>query len=185
MSTRKIIFIDRDGVINKDPGGWTEFNYVTSWKQFIFIPRALAALKKLRRAGYHIIVMSNQAGISKGYYSLRKLEEINRKMLAEIKKSCAALDRVYYCVHQNSDNCGCRKPKTGLFKQAQKDLGIKAKGKFFVGDGRMDVEAGKKMKMKTILVLSGKSPLNGIEKWKTKPDYIFNDLWEAAEFILK
>ena len=86
---KKIIFIDRDGVINKDPGGWTQYSYVTSCEEFIFLPDAIKALKNLNKAGYDIVVISNQAGISKGYYTEKQLSQINQKMIGEIEKKGA------------------------------------------------------------------------------------------------
>lgn len=185
LKSNHVIFIDRDGVINKDPGGWTRYNYVTRWKDFIFLPNAIKALKKLNEAGYDIVVASNQAGISKGYYSKKQLDRINQKMIKEIEKEGVRLKKVYYCLHQDSDNCDCRKPKTGLFKQAERELGIKATGNYFVGDGKTDIEAGKKMNMKTALVLSGKTDLEKVDSWSIKPDYIFEDLSETVNFVLK
>ena len=183
--SKKFIFIDRDGVINKDPGGWTKYNYVTKWEEFKFLPNSIKALKKLNETGYKIVVMSNQAGISKGYYTEEKLNEINRKMIEGITKNGAKLEKVYYCIHQDSDNCNCRKPKTGLFKIAEKKLKIKLRSMFFIGDGKMDMEAGRNMGMRTLLVLSGKTSLEDIRGWEKQPDYIFNDLFEAVNFILK
>jgi len=181
----KTIFIDRDGVINKDPGGWTEHNYVTSWKDFHFLPGAKAAIRVLNHAGYDIVVISNQAGVGRGFYSEEKLEFINRNMLDEIKRSGGRIKRTYYCIHRKDDDCDCRKPKTGLFGKAEKELGITARGACFIGDGVMDVAAGKKAGMRTMLVLSGKSRPGDIKKWKAKPDFVFKDLREAASFILK
>ena len=182
---RKIIFLDRDGVINKDPGGWTKYSYVTHWEYFKFLPNSVKALKKLNDAGYDIVLISNQGGISKGHYTEEGLREINKKMIAELEKKGAKIKKTYYCIHQNSDNCDCRKPMTGLFRQAEKELKIKAKGTFFIGDGKMDVEAAEKMGLKSILVLSGKSYLAGVRDWEVKPDYIFDNLSEAVNFILK
>ena len=182
---KKVIFLDRDGVINKDPGGWTEYNYVTTWEEFIFLPNSIKALRRLNDAGYDIVVASNQAGISKGYYTRSQLDKINQDMIKEIEENGAKLKKVYYCLHQDSDNCDCRKPKIGLFKQAERELGVKAAGNYFVGDGKMDIEAGKKMNMKTVLVLSGKTDLKKVNSWSIKPDYIFRDLSEAVRFILK
>ncbi len=182
---KKVIFIDRDGVINKDPGGWTEYNYVTTWEEFIFLPNSIKALGKLNDAGYDIVVVSNQAGVSKGYYSKKRLDKINQKMIKEIEKEGIRLKKAYYCIHQDSDNCDCRKPKTGLFRQAEKELGVKARSNYFVGDGKMDVEAGKKIGMKTILVLSGKTNLEDVGNWDIKPDFIFGNLLETVNFILE
>jgi len=182
---KRVIFIDRDGVINKDPGGWTKHNYVTRWEDFIFLPSSKEAIKRLSDAGFDIIVISNQAGIAKGHYSESELNIVNANMLSEINKAGGSIRKVYYCVHQDSDNCDCRKPKIGLFKRAEKELGVKAHSTYFIGDGRTDVEAGKKIGLKTILVLSGKTNLEDVEKWEIKPSHIFRNLSEAARFILK
>ena len=83
---RKVIFIDRDGVINKDPGGWTEYNYVTQWEDFHFLPGVLEALSILKKNGIKVLVASNQGGVNKGYYSREKLDEITGLMLKEVKE---------------------------------------------------------------------------------------------------
>ena len=184
MKGKKIIFIDRDGVINKDPGGWTEHGYVTKWEDFYFIQGAKEALRKLADEGYMIAVISNQAGISKKYYSKEILDDVTGKMLKEIGEAGRNI-KTYYCLHQNSDNCDCRKPKTGLFRQAEKELGIAAAGNFFIGDNRTDVAAGMAMGLKTIVVLSGKTALEEMREWEIKPDYIVDNLEEAVIFILK
>ena len=180
----KIIFIDRDGVINKDPGGWTEHNYVTRWEDFHFIPGSKEAISRLSRAGYRIIIVSNQAGISKGYYTERELDGVTGNMLKELERSGGRIEKVYYCVHQDSDNCDCRKPKAGMFERAEKELGVSAAGNFFIGDAKTDVEAGNGKGLKTVLVLSGKTDLEALGGWGFKPDYIFDDLLEAVNFIL-
>lgn len=182
---KKIIFIDRDGVINKDPGGWTEHSYVTRREDFIFLKGAKEGILALSRAGYEIVVISNQAGVAKGHYSEKELKEINDNMLNEISRFGGRIKKVYYCIHQPSDNCDCRKPKTGLFERAERELGIKPRSSYFIGDGKTDIEAGKRARLKTILVLSGKSNSRDIASWEIKPDHIFPGLLEAAEFIIK
>ncbi|MDD5135998.1 MAG: HAD family hydrolase [Candidatus Omnitrophica bacterium] len=179
------IFIDRDGVINKDPGGWTEHSYVTNREDFHFLPGAKEALRLLNDNGYDIIIISNQGGVSKKFFSESALNEVTGKMLDELKEAGVRIEKVYYCVHQDSDNCDCRKPKTGLFRQAEEELGITAKGHYFIGDGKMDVEAGRRAGLKTVLVLSGKASLEAIDAWETKPDHIVGDLMEAVEAIVK
>ena len=181
---KKTIFIDRDGVINKDPGGWTEHSYVTRRDDLIFLPNSKEALRKLTEAGFEIIVISNQAGISKGHYTKEKLEEVTRKMTEEIEKNGSRLKKVYYCVHQNSDNCDCRKPKTGLFERAEAELGVQAAGSFFIGDGKTDIEVGLAKGLRTVLVLSGKTDLEKLRGWDIKPDFIFDNLLDAVNFII-
>lgn len=182
---KKVIFIDRDGVINKDPGGWTTHSYVTAWKDFHFLRGSKAAIRKLNRGGYSIVMISNQAGVSKGFYSEKKLKMINKRMLEEIRKSGGHIRKTYYCIHQDKDNCGCRKPKKGLFRMAERELGVKAGGAYFIGDGRVDVEAGKNAGMRTVLLLSGKTDIKDLKGWRVRPDFIFNDLADAVNFIIK
>lgn len=185
MKNKKVVFIDRDGVINKDPGGWTEHSYVTKWEEFHFLPGAKEALKKLYENGYDIIIISNQGGVSKKFFSQAALDKVTAKMLREIEDTGTKIKKIYYCVHQESDNCDCRKPKAGMFRQAERDLGIKAAGSYFIGDGKVDVDAGKAMGLRTALVLSGKTPPEDLQVWESKPDHIFKDLSEAAEFIVR
>ena len=101
----KVIFIDRDGVINRDPGGWTPHSYVTRWEDFYFLPGSVEALKKLKRARYEIVVISNQAGVGRGLYTEKKLDEISANMHAEIEKNGAKIKKIYYCIHHPDDNC--------------------------------------------------------------------------------
>ncbi len=186
----KIIFLDRDGVINRDPGFG---GYITSWDEFEFLPGALEALKKLSQAGFEVIVISNQAGVAKGLYTLEDLDEITKNMLKEVEKSGARIHAVHYCPHRDEDNCSCRKPKTGLFAQATKDLqaspirnrrfsnGVHFTDSFFVGDNRRDILAGKAIGCKTIFVLSGNTKLKDLD---VKPDFVARDLLNAVNKIV-
>lgn len=175
------IFIDRDGVINRDPGGT---RYVTSWKEFKFLPRAKKAISLLNQKKYPIFVISNQAGVSKGIYSRDALSEITGNMLKELQKFNAKVDGVYYCTHRDEDNCSCRKPKDGLVRSAIKGRRINLKRSFFIGDTIRDVKTAKTAGCKSILVLSGKERLANRKNWEAQPDFIFKDIYEAGEFIL-
>ena len=179
---KKIIFLDRDGVISKYyPGDWTK-----KWEEFCFLPGTKEALKRLTRANYRIVIISNQAGVSKGFFSPKKLKYITKRMKEEVKKSGGKIKKVYYCPHQDKEHCSCRKPKIGLFKRAEKDLGwINFGETFFVGDSETDVLCGKSIGTKTILVLSGKVKSEEETKsWGSQPDYITTDLLSATEIIL-
>lgn len=176
----KAIFLDRDGVINRYPG---DTKYVTSWKEFRFLPNAKKAIALLTGKKYSIFVISNQAGVSKGIYSQDTLNDITKRMLKALEKSGARIDSVYYCTHRDEDNCSCRKPKAGLIKLAIKDRKINLKNSFFIGDTIRDVHAAKAAGCKSILVLSGKEKLPNRDKWQPKPDFFFKDLYEAAKFF--
>ena len=174
----KIIFLDRDGVINRDPGFG---GYVTSWREFEFLPGALEALKKLNQTGYEAIIISNQAGLAKGLYTQSNLDEMTRNMLEKIEQSGGKIRSVHYCPHRDEDNCDCRKPKTGLFFQATKDLQVNFADTFFVGDNRRDMLAGKAVGCKTIFVLSGNTKLEDLD---VKPNFIARDLLQAVDKVI-
>ncbi len=180
----KAVFIDRDGVINKDPGGWTKHEYVTELKDFHFLPGALEALKLLHRTRISVIIVSNQAGVSKGYFTSQRLEEINCMMIAEVKKHGGKISETYYCIHRDEDNCDCRKPKPGMLETAIRKHGITPGDTYIIGDSKVDVLAGKSAGLNTIFVLSGKTGMDELRKWGVKPDYIFKDLLEAAKWVL-
>jgi histidinol-phosphate phosphatase family protein len=185
MKKDKVVFLDRDGVINKDPAGWTPRSYVSKWEYFEFLPGAREALRKLKSNGYRIIVLSNQAGVGKGYFSERDLERINDMMVNKIKEDGADVDAVYYCIHKSDDYCSCRKPRTGLFDRAKNELGVNPAGKCFVGDGITDIMAGKNAGCKTIFVKCGKTSLAELRESGVRPDRIEENLLKATEWILK
>lgn len=181
----KAVFLDRDGVINKYPG---HGEYVKSWKEFRFLPRVKPALRLLHKNGYLIFVVSNQSGVSKGLYSMAVLKEITKNLVAELKKSGAVLSGVYYCTHTAEENCGCKKPKTGLIRKAvlklrRRGLKISTKESYLVGDNLIDIETGRNAGLKTILVFSGKEKPRNKAKWGLMPDYVAQDLYEAAKRI--
>ncbi|MFH1996342.1 MAG: D-glycero-beta-D-manno-heptose 1,7-bisphosphate 7-phosphatase [Candidatus Omnitrophota bacterium] len=181
----KTVFLDRDGVINKDPGGWTKYNYVTTPDEFQFLPGSLGAIKKLSENDFRIIVVSNQAGVAKGYFTEAALDRITSLMLRRIEESGGTIEKVYYCVHRNEDNCDCRKPKEGLIIRAAEEYSIDLSDCVMIGDGASDITAGKKAGLTTVLVLSGKSTAEDAGSWSEKPDYIFKDLREAADWLIQ
>jgi D-glycero-D-manno-heptose 1,7-bisphosphate phosphatase len=181
----KYVFIDRDGVINKDGDGWTEYGYITRWQDFKFLPGVLAGLKKLKDAGYKSVIVSNQKCVGRGIITGKELGDITDKMSEAVRQAGGEIEKVYYCPHLDEDNCSCRKPKEGLFLRAMEELDIKSlSGKYFIGDSKRDMEAGRKAGLGVILVLSGKTRVEEAEKWEDKPDRICKDLMDAVEFIL-
>jgi len=181
----KYVFLDRDGVINKDPAGWTEHGYITRWEDFQFLPGVLEALKKLSGEGYESVIISNQQGVGKGHFTREDLDDVTAEMSLVIKKAGGNVARTYYCTHAKEENCECRKPKKGLFHIAQEELGIQDfGGNFFIGDTERDMQAGKEVGLETVLVLSGKSSQEDVGGWKYKPDHICEDLAVAVDLIL-
>jgi len=178
----KAIFLDRDGVINRDPGFG---DYIKTWAEFEFLPGAIEAIKKLNKNGYEIFVISNQAGVGRGLYSQDALDEITKNMLKEIEMQGGRIRWISYCTHRTDAGCDCRKPKTGMIRKATKGLGIDFKDTYFIGDSRLDIGAGKNAGCKTILLLTGKEDPAGARDWPHKPDFVKKDLKEAVEWVLK
>jgi D,D-heptose 1,7-bisphosphate phosphatase len=176
----KVVFLDRDGVINEYPG---DTLYVTTWRDFRFIPGSIEAIRKLNERGFKLFVISNQAGVAKGLYSKKDLDKITRKMLNILKKNKAYLDGVYYCLHHQDDNCSCRKPKAGLLHKAMADFRIKPQVSFFIGDSFRDMKAAKEFGAKPVLLLSGKEKIANRKNWEFEPDYIFDNLLLAGHYL--
>ena len=181
----KIVFVDRDGVINEYPG---HFKYVTSWEDFRFIPRAMAGLKKLQDAGFSIFVISNQAGVAKKLYSQAELDRITSNMNAQLEKEGIRLAGVYYCTHLREEKCSCRKPALGLIEKARSRYPEKERpglsGCFFIGDSMIDVETGRNAGMRSIMVFSGREKPQNRESWEFAPDFTCADLLDAASIVL-
>ena len=176
----KIIFLDRDGVINQYPG---HTKYVNNWQEFKFIPGSIEAMKKLTTCGFKLCIISNQAGISKGLYTQEDLDEIDENMSKEFRAQGVEVKGIYYCTHLKSDNCDCRKPKIGLLKQAISDLGDRLEISFFIGDSFVDMETARCFGAKSVLVLSGKEEMLNRDQWEFEPDHVFDNLKAAADYL--
>lgn len=179
---RKAVFIDRDGVLNRDPGA--EY-YVRTWERFAFLPRTAEALAALKGAGYRLYVVSNQSGVARGDVSAAELARITENMKEALRKHGASLDGVYYCRHDDADRCACRKPKTGLFTEAAQAGGIDLASSYNVGDSERDIVAGKSLGLASILVLSGKTRPENVKGLSAKPDHVATDLFEASQWIIQ
>ena len=175
---KKLIILDRDGVINKESAA-----YIKSPDEWIPIPGSLEAIAQLNQAGFTVVIASNQSGVGRGLFSLETLNKIHQKMERTLKKYGGRIDKIYFCPHTPDDHCKCRKPKSGLFDQIKKDYAINLKNVYAIGDSKRDLDAAKACKK--ILVLTG----HGKETLDKNPDVIKtvalkNDLAEAAAFII-
>jgi len=180
-AARKVVFIDRDGVINVDL-----WKYVETWKEFRFEKGVLDALKVLTDKGFDIFIISNQAGVGDGIFSEAAMWQVHEKMVAAMAKREIKIRGARYCTHGKKAKCDCRKPKTQLLEKAVMNLAFDREKTYFVGDKLSDLEAGRNFGIKTILVRTGYGAET--EKKLTKklqPDHIVNSLKEAVPFILK
>lgn len=147
----KLIIMDRDGVINHDSP-----NYIKSVQEWRPIPGSLAAIARLNRSGYRVVVATNQSGIARGLFDARAVEAIHRKMDALLAPLGGRVAAFYVCPHAPDDECDCRKPRAGLFKQIAKDEGADLSGIAAVGDSLRDIEAALTAGAVPVLVRTGK-----------------------------
>lgn len=178
----KAVFIDRDGTINID------VHYLDDPDKFEMYPGVGEGVKRLRDKGFKIIVITNQSGIARGYFTEEQLSDIHEIMKQEFQKFDVTLDGIYYCPHHPDDTCNCRKPNTGLFVKAINEHNIDVKKSYMIGDKILDVSAGRKIGVKTILIPEPHLKEEFLSKkpeWEYNPDYIADDFCDAVEWILK
>ncbi|KYZ85752.1 D-glycero-beta-D-manno-heptose 1,7-bisphosphate 7-phosphatase [Alloalcanivorax xenomutans] len=148
--TNKLIILDRDGVINEDSDA-----YIKAPGEWIPIAGSAEAIARLNRAGYRVVVATNQSGVARGYYDLITLEAIHQRMTAYLAGLGAHLDGIYFCPHGPNDGCDCRKPLPGLIDQIVADYGDVTSVPL-VGDSLRDLQAGVTRGCQPVLVLTGK-----------------------------
>ncbi|MFC1941144.1 HAD-IIIA family hydrolase [Chloroflexota bacterium] len=156
LHPKKVVLLDRDGVINKKP---PEHDYVKSWSEFEFLPGANEALKLLTQSGYDIYIITNQRGIALGMMTERDLELIHEKLRGELAKHNVRINQIYYCPHGKDDGCECQKPKPGLLFQAASEHNFNLTKAIFIGDDERDLQAGNAAECKAILAKRGKGLL--------------------------
>ena len=149
---RAAVFLDRDGVINENVDG----DYVRSWETLRILPGTLEAIADLTRAGYPIVIVTNQQGVGKGLMATSDVDEIHWRLVGEIERAGGRVASVRYCPHLAADGCGCRKPKPGLLTDAAKELGVDLTRSVFVGDAVSDVAAARAAGCRPILVRTGR-----------------------------
>jgi len=159
MRMKKAVFLDRDGVINKK-----REDYVKSVSEFILLEDAPKAIRLLNENGFSVIIITNQSAVNRGLISHEDLEKIHESMKLQLKEYNSFIDAIYYCPHRPEENCYCRKPKTGLLKQAMKDLSVRSEDSWFIGDCESDREAAKREGIRFIKVETDSGLLNTVKK---------------------
>jgi D-glycero-D-manno-heptose 1,7-bisphosphate phosphatase len=155
----KIAFLDRDGVINKD------FGYVYKIKDFEFTDGCIDALKRLNDLGYQFIIVTNQSGIGRGYYSQQDYEDLTTWYLEQLQQENINILDVFYCPHSPEDNCDCRKPKPGLFFQAKEKFpAINFSESLMFGDKDSDIEAAKAAGVSQFFLVKAPETFNSVVK---------------------
>jgi D-glycero-D-manno-heptose 1,7-bisphosphate phosphatase len=173
---KRAAFLDRDGVINrKAPEG----QYVTRWEEMHFLPRVAEAIGLLNRAGFLVIVVSNQRCVAKGLLTIHGLESLHRQMAGKLAADGARIDGIYYCPHDYEHACDCRKPAPGMLLEAARAHQIDLRASWMIGDSSIDLEAGRAAGCKTAQILSGEKAA------AAGADLAASTLFEAVEQILQ
>lgn len=174
------VFLDRDGTINE------EVEYLNDPEALRLIPGAGKAIRLLNKAGVLAIVVTNQAGVGRGYFVEARVNAIHEQLAKQLAAHGARLDAIYYCPHHPDERCACRKPKPGMLKRAAEEHGIDLGRSFAVGDKVSDLDAGCRVGCRTVLVLTGYG-IGAKEHFKSsnyQPDFIAQNLLEAVQWIL-
>ena len=133
----RTVFLDRDGVINRDSP-----HYIKSWEEFEFFPRSLEALRLLKTNGFDVIVITNQSAVGRGMLTNDRLLRIHKRMVEVVESNGGEIKDVFFCPHIPKDNCECRKPKSGLIHQAQQKYKIDLDKSVMIGDKMSDLICG-------------------------------------------
>ena len=183
----RAVFIDRDGTISEEVG------YINHVSRFRLFPYSAAALKQLHDNGYLAIVITNQAGVARGYFSEEMVQAIHQQMTKDLESSGAKVDAIYYCAHHPTVgeppyqlDCDCRKPKPGLLLRAAHDYDIDLAKSWMVGDRYSDIELAANAGVKSALVLSGYGRgewEHQRDNWTIQPDLVAEDLLAAVNQI--
>lgn len=168
----KALFLDRDGVINVDHG------YVYQTGNFEFTPGLFELLKSAQTAGYKLIVVTNQSGIGRGYYTQADFEKLTRWMLARLLEQGITIAGVYYCPHAPETPCNCRKPKPGMFLQAITDHKIDPAASWMIGDKESDIDAALAAGVKNTVLITHNKDVPA-----TKATHARNDLLATIALI--
>ena len=175
-----LVILDRDGVINVDL-----MDYVTRVEDFEPIDRSLEAIALLNKNGYKVAIATNQACIDREIITKDELNDIHDHMCELLNKVQGEIEYIAYCPHAPEKNCKCRKPKTGLLEEIEQELDVDLKGKYFIGDKETDILAGKDHGCIPLLIKTGGYGEKVLGTENCPPDdHRFNDLFEAAEFII-
>lgn len=177
-ASNKAVFIDRDDTINRD------VPYCCRPEDFELLPTAGTGISLLNQAGFKVVVITNQSGVARGYFTEEMLAKIHQKMADELARYGAHVDAVYYCPHHPGDNCDCRKPKPKLAYQAMQDLNIEPRHSYVMGDRLMDVELAGRIGSKSVMIPSKKGR-DELKQANIRPDCIAPDLATGARWIIR
>jgi D-glycero-D-manno-heptose 1,7-bisphosphate phosphatase len=182
------VFLDRDGTINQ------EVSYLNSLAELRLIPGAAEAIASLNAAGFKVVVVTNQAGIGRGYCREADLHSIHTAIQQQLQEVGGRIDGFYYCPHHPTAGlgeyrieCSCRKPAPGMLRRAALEMNLDCDASYMVGDHIKDIQAGKAVGCRTLLVRTGygRESEYRCKALKISPDAVVQDLAAAARWILQ
>ena len=179
---KKVVFLDRDGTINRDSPA-----YIKSREEFEFLPGSLEAIRNLTENGFVNIVITNQSAVPRQLISSHELELVHNMMARAVALNAGEIKDVFYCPHIPEDECDCRKPEPGLIYQARKKYAIDLSTAVMVGDSAKDIECARRAGCgRAVLVRSGQDDdvEDELQTRQIFPDYVAEDLLEAAKWII-
>ena len=176
----KLVILDRDGVINHDSD-----QYIKSPEEWKPIPGSLAAIARLNQSGYRVVVSTNQSGIGRGLFETDTLMAIHEKMLKALALVGGRIDAIFFCPHTNADNCECRKPRAGMYKEIAARMNADLAGVPAIGDSLRDLQAAVAVGAQPMLVLTGKGRKTQDDPALPPGTPVFPDLAAAVAHIVR
>ncbi len=170
---KRAVFLDRDGTLIE------ERNYLADPSGVKLLPGAAQALERFQTLGLSVVIVTNQSGVGRGYFTLADVERVHAQMLALLGPSAKAIEAIYICPHAPDAGCNCRKPRTGLVERAQQELGIDPQLSFVIGDKTADVQLARNVGARAVLVTTG----YGSTALNAGADHVAAGLTGAAEWI--
>jgi len=180
LLAREAVFLDRDGVIIE------ETHYLADPRALRLLPGAAEAIRLLNRAAIPAIVVTNQAGVGRGYYPESAVAQVHAELARQLSASGARLDALYYCPHHPDEGCDCRKPQPGMLLRAAQEHAIDLARSIMVGDKLSDLQAGQRAGCRAVLVLTGYGAevRAALGDQSPPPDHVAADLLAAVAWIL-
>ena len=185
---RRALFMDRDGTVSPEVG------FLDDVERVELLPRSAEAIRLATQSGFVTVLVTNQSGVARGFFSEARLEEIHARLLSLLEDSGAKIDAIYYCPHHPDvgpagyrKNCRCRKPNPGMLLRAGEELGLDLQSSYMVGDRGGDIEAGQRAGTRTLLVRTGLG-VDELERFDElggdRPDHVAGDLLDAVRWIV-
>ena len=188
MKREGAVFLDRDGTINEEAG------YLDSLAKLTLLPKAFAAIEKINKSGMKAVVVTNQSGVARGYFSAEFVCDVHKRLQEILGEGGARIDAFYYCPHHPTEGrddyrklCNCRKPGTGMLLQAAQDLNIDLRLSYLIGDTIKDIETALRAGAKGVLVRTGYGQEAEREFASTavRPDHVADDILAAVHWIMQ